>query len=160
MCNRDSKWLLHKREAIRKMLRVRFDEKRDTTPLLDEYYETIKELKDRGIKTATRSGTVYLRYNKAGTKESHQKIIKPSNDRKKFYINIAWNSKTNNIKIIQNYLKTLKIKQVNAEFSEFPDRKEYINTYIYQGTKSELNIIKSTVNYLIETQRDNNIAIY
>lgn len=160
MYNRDSKWLLHKREAIREMLRVRFDEKRDTTPLLDEYYETIKELKDIGIKTVTRSGTAYLRYNKVSTKESHQKIIKSSDDRKRLYINIAWNSKTNNIKIIQDYLKTLKIKQGNSEFSEFPDRKEYINTYIYYGTESELNIIKSTINYLIETQRDNNIVIY
>ena len=47
MYNKDSKWLLHKREAIREMLRVLYDEQKDTTQLLDEYYETIKELKDR-----------------------------------------------------------------------------------------------------------------
>ena len=74
MYNKDSKWLLHKREAIRKMLRVLYDEQKDTTPLLDEYYETIKELKDIGIKTATRSSTAYLRYNKANIKTPKQKI--------------------------------------------------------------------------------------
>lgn len=159
MYNRDSKWLLHKREAIREMLRVRFDENQDTTHLLDEYYETIKELKDIGIKTVTRPGTAYLKYQERFVKHT-KKISEKIAHNKKFYINIAWNSKTNNIKIIQDYLKTLKVKQVSTEFSEFPDRKEYINTYIYQGTESELNIIKGTINYLIENQRDNNMAVY
>lgn len=158
MYNKDSKWLLHKREAIREMLRVLYDEQKDTTPLLDEYYETIKELKDIGIKTVTRSGTAYLRYNKVNIKTPKQKIA--SDQKKKHYINIAWNSKTYNINIICEYLKSLNIKQINSDFAEFPDRKEYINTYLYIGTESETNIIKSTINYLIETQRDNNIVVY
>ena len=86
MYNKDSKWLLHKREAIREMLRVLYDEQKDTTPLLDEYYETIKELKDIGIKTVTRSGTAYLRYNKVNIKTPEQKIT--SDQKKKHYLKL------------------------------------------------------------------------
>ena len=158
MYNKDSKWLLHKREAIREMLRVLYDEQKDTTQLLDEYYETIKELKDIGIKTVTRSGTAYLTYNKVTINTPEQKITRKQ--KKKNKTNKTKKSKTYNINIICEYLKSLNIKQINSDFAEFPDRKEYINTYLYLGTESETNIIKSTINYLIETQRDNNIVVY
>lgn len=159
----DIQKIKRKRMNLRTKIREYIKDGKDASELYVKYDAILEELKQLGVKVSTKNTTNYL-IKKEPVIESRGIIdIKKESviESQLYHLIIAWTNELNfDINLIKNYINDMGLQFFEEEIEDRFGDKEYIIKYKYIGYEESFNLLKKSINFIIDMFPDCNIAVY